>query len=184
MSGSISSPPVPPMPSFHHSSSSFSGGSYGGSNYYSTPTSPYSVPTPPARSNVASPPVPSRPTHMATSSMSSYHTAQPPIAPPPRASIHPGAGTRRQSSYDNQQYSGAFSGPHRPSIDYPQAHALAQVPQPPPVAASHSLERVDRLPQTARTTSLRATDQLTANSGVRYWSNSKLGITGLKNLGK
>lgn len=76
-----------------------------------------------------------------------------------------------------------FTGGSRPSIDYPQAHALAQV-QPPPVAASHSLERYDPRPAQQRGQSLRSTDQLSSSSGVRYWSNSKLGITGLKNLGK
>lgn len=34
-----------------------------------------------------------------------------------------------------------------------------------------------------RTISTRSVDQLAPNSGVRYWLNTKLGLTGLKNLG-
>lgn len=34
-----------------------------------------------------------------------------------------------------------------------------------------------------RTISTRNVDQLVPNSGVRYWVNTKLGLTGLKNLG-
>jgi ubiquitin carboxyl-terminal hydrolase 8 len=181
MAGSISS-----MPAFAQSSVSLPGvaNPYAAANYYSSPAQPYANSPPRAAAAPTPPAVPPR-GHGYSNSVSSYTSAQPGIAPLPRASIHPGAGTRRQSSYDNQQYSGAFNGPTRASIDYPQAHALAQVPQPPPAAASHSLDRIDARPHHARNSSLRVTDQqLIPNSGVRFWTNSKLGITGLKNLGK
>lgn len=144
-----------------------------------------SYPTSPPPQQHARPPVP-RTSHAQSNSISTYSTA-PGIAPPPRASIHPGAGTRRQSGYldNSQQYSG-FGASSRPSIDYPQAHALALVPQPPPAAATHSLERHDQRPagQVVRSTAARPIDHFTSSSGVRYWRNSKLGLTGLKNLGK
>lgn len=123
-----------------------------------------------------------RTSHASSASISSYN-APSAISPPPRASIHPGAGARRQSGYlDSQGYSGHTT-TSRPSIDYPQAHALAQVPQPPPAVATHSLERQDPRPM-PRTVSTRSVDQLSPNYGVRYWRNTKLGLTGLKNLGK
>ncbi|WOO79490.1 Ubiquitin carboxyl-terminal hydrolase 4 [Vanrija pseudolonga] len=122
-----------------------------------------------------------RTSHASSASISSYN-APSAIAPPPRASIHPGAGARRQSGYlDSQGYSGHTT-TSRPSIDYPQPHALAQVPQPPPAVATHSLERQDPRPM-PRTVSTRSVDQLAPNYGVRYWRNTKLGLTGLKNLG-
>ncbi|KAL1409731.1 ubiquitin-specific protease doa4 [Vanrija albida] len=127
------------------------------------------------------PSLPPRTSHGSSNSISSYN-APSAISPPPRASIHPGAGARRQSGYlDNQGYSGHGT-TSRPSIDYPQAHALAQVPQPPPAVATHSLERQDLRPM-PRTVSARSVDQLSPNYGVRYWRNTKLGLTGLKNLG-
>jgi ubiquitin carboxyl-terminal hydrolase 8 len=132
---------------------------------------------------------------MHSPSLSAY-SSQAPIAALPRATINSNtSGVRRQSSYDNPQYSGVgvgtpgpYGSPHRPQIDYPQAHALTQVPQPPPPAVAPSLERVGpRAPPvpapSQRSLSLRVSEQLNANNGIRYWSNAKLGIAGLKNLG-
>jgi ubiquitin carboxyl-terminal hydrolase 8 len=115
------------------------------------------------------------PSHNRTDSFSNY-SVQTGIAPPPRASVHTSAMTRRQSSTDYMDYG---SPRQQPRIEYPQAHGLVRVPQPPPAAASHGLERQDqrapmRLPQ--RVENLNET-------GVRYWRDTKLGLTGLKNLG-
>jgi ubiquitin carboxyl-terminal hydrolase 8 len=73
----------------------------------------------------------------------------------------------------------------RQQIDYPQAHALAAVPQPPPAAQTQVFERYDTRPAVARSGSIRALD-LVAREGdeVRYWNDVVLGLTGLKNLGK
>ncbi|RSH85154.1 ubiquitin-specific protease doa4 [Saitozyma podzolica] len=137
----------------------------------------------------ASPSGHGRPTHGSSHSISSY-SAQP-IPPPPQASIHPGPGARRKSDYiehNNQAYSGYASSPPpmspRQQIDYPQAHALAAVPQPPPAAQTQVFERYDTRPAVARSGSIRALD-LVAREGdeVRYWNDVVLGLTGLKNLG-
>ncbi len=131
-----------------------------------------------------------RSSHSPSGSLSSYST-QTTIAPPPQASLHPGPGARRRSDYveqHNQTYSG-YSTPappaSKPSIDYPQAHALASVPQPPPAAQSHALERYETRPAVVRSGSIRGLD-LVAREGdeVRYWNDVVLGLTGLKNLGK
>jgi ubiquitin carboxyl-terminal hydrolase 8 len=138
----------------------------------------------------ASPSGHGRPTHGSSHSISSY-SAQP-IPPPPQASKHPGPGARRKSDYiehNNQAYSGYASSPPpmspRQQIDYPQAHALAAVPQPPPAAQTQVFERYDTRPAVARSGSIRALD-LVAREGdeVRYWNDVVLGLTGLKNLGK
>lgn len=155
--------------------------SYGGMPPYA---SPYSTqPGSPAGDYGTSPGRPAGARHGASASISSYAGAGG-IAPLPKASIHPGAGTRRQSGYLDAQYSGHHA--PRPSIDYPQPHALGRLPQQPAPAASHALERRDSrsivradLPAPGQ----RPGDQFAPNSGVRYWRNSKLGLTGLKNLG-
>jgi hypothetical protein len=77
------------------------------------------------------------PSHNRTDSFSNY-SVQTGIAPPPRASVHTSAMTRRQSSTDYMDYG---SPRQQPRIEYPQAHGLVRVPQPPPAAASHGLER-------------------------------------------
>jgi len=131
-----------------------------------------------------------RSSHSPSKSLSSY-SSQSTIAAPPQASIHPGPGVRRRSDYieqHNQTYSGYTSSPpptSRSSIDYPQAHALAAVPQPPPAAASHGLERYETRPAVVRSGSIRGLD-LVAREGdeVRFWNDIVLGLTGLKNLGK
>lgn len=138
------------------------------------------------RNYIASPPPASsssRAHHAPSSSLSHY--ASPSIAPPPQASIHPGPGARRRSDYveqHNQVYSGY--NPSRPSIDYPQAHALTPIPQPPPVAQGHVSERYDRS-AVVRSTSMRGLDQVAKEGDdVQYWNDVVLGLTGLKNLGK
>ena len=142
----------------------------------------------PSRSYITSPPIaPSRPTHSPSHSLSSYSATSPTIAPPPQASIRPGPGSRRRSEYveqQNQPYTGFTSSP-RGSVDYPQAHALTRVPQPPPAAQSPSFERYDTRPAVVRSGSIRGLD-LVAREGdeVRYWNDVVLGLTGLKNLGK
>ncbi len=133
---------------------------------------------------------PSRSSRSPSKSLSSY-SSQTTIAPPPQASIHPGPGARRRSDYveqHNQTYSGYHLTPSptsRASIDYPQAHALISVPQPPPAAQSHALERYETRPAVVRSGSIRGLD-LVAREGdeVRYWNDIVLGLTGLKNLGK
>ena len=122
---------------------------------------------------------------------SDRYSSQTAIAPPPQASIHPGPGARRRSDYveqHNQTYSGYTSPPppaSRQSIDYPQAHALASVPQPPPPAQSHGLERYDMRPAVVRSGSIRGLDLVSREGDeVRYWNDIVLGLTGLKNLGK
>lgn len=134
------------------------------------------------------PPLPShsRAHHSPSPSLSSYTS---PIAAPPQASIHPGPGARRRSDYveqHNQAYSGYQSPSSRPSIDYPQAHALApNVPQPPPAAQSHVSERYDQRQTVVRSGSMRGLDQMASGGDeVRYWNDVVLGLTGLKNLGK
>lgn len=143
-----------PMPRASHASSNSI------SSNYSTPS--YAPPQPPRRQD----------------SFSNYAT-QTNIAPPPRASVHTSAMTRRQSSgyMDYQSAPG-----NQPRIDYPQAHALVRVPQPPPVAASHSLERQDQRVPVRMPPQQRNADQF-SETGVRYWRDTKLGLTGLKNLG-
>ncbi|KAK6906785.1 hypothetical protein I203_100772 [Kwoniella mangroviensis CBS 8507] len=122
-----------------------------------------------------------------TRSPSNYSSSATPITAPPQASIHPGPGARRRSDYldqHGQAYSGlaGVSSP-RPPIDYPQAHALASVPQPPPAAVS-PMDRYDTRPAVVRSGSIRGLD-LVAREGdeVRYWNDVVLGLTGLKNLG-
>nr|XP_019051247.1 hypothetical protein I302_01696 [Kwoniella bestiolae CBS 10118]OCF30177.1 hypothetical protein I302_01696 [Kwoniella bestiolae CBS 10118] len=122
-----------------------------------------------------------------TRSPSNYSSTATPITAPPQASIHPGPGARRRSDYldqHGQAYSGSagVSSP-RPAIDYPQAHALATVPQPPPAAIS-PMDRYDTRPAVVRSGSIRGLD-LVAREGdeVRYWNDVVLGLTGLKNLG-
>ncbi|WVF68021.1 hypothetical protein IAT40_002783 [Kwoniella sp. CBS 6097] len=122
---------------------------------------------------------------------SNYASPSSTIAPPPQASIHPGPGARRRSDYldhSTQSYSGGGAAytpttSPRPAIDYPQAHALAMVPQPPPAAMS-PMERYDTRPAVVRSGSIRGLD-LVAREGdeVRYWNDVVLGLTGLKNLG-
>ncbi|WRT70548.1 uncharacterized protein IL334_007546 [Kwoniella shivajii] len=124
-----------------------------------------------------------------TRSPSNYSSSTTTIAPPPQASIHPGPGARRRSDYldqHGQTYSGSAYAPTpspRPAVDYPQAHALATVPQPPPAAIS-PMDRYDTRPAVVRSGSIRGLD-LVAREGdeVRYWNDVVLGLTGLKNLG-
>lgn len=135
----------------------------------------------PSRPYVSSPPPVHQPSRHAPSN-SVASSSYSPIAPPPQASIHPGPGARRRSDYvehSTQPYSGS-----RPSIDYPQPHALSLV-QPPPAAQGHGMERYDARPSVVRSGSIRGLD-LVANQGddVRYWNDIVLGLTGLKNLGK
>jgi len=81
----------------------------------------------------------------------------------------------------NQAYSGYSA---RQPIDYPQAHALTPVPQPPPAAQGHVSERYDRS-AVVRSTSIRGLDQVAKDGDdVQYWNDVVLGLTGLKNLGK
>ncbi|GMK54579.1 hypothetical protein CspeluHIS016_0111650 [Cutaneotrichosporon spelunceum] len=115
------------------------------------------------------------PSHNRTDTFSNY-SAPTGIAPPPRASVHTSAITRRQSSTDYIEYG---SPRQQPRIEYPQAHGMVRVPQPPPAAASHGLDRQDqrapmRLPQHVENVS---------ETEVRYWRDTRLGLTGLKNLG-
>lgn len=152
----------------HHFPSSYNAAPY--QSPYSTPGTPGDYAAAPARPSLP-------PKHGSSQSISSYAGAGG-IAPLPKASIHPGAGTRRQSGYLDSQYSGHHAS--RPSIDYPQPHALGRLPQQPPAAASHSLERRDS--RTLVRADVRH-DQLAPNSGCRYWRDPKLGLTGLKNLG-
>ncbi|WVQ95581.1 hypothetical protein IAU59_002678 [Kwoniella sp. CBS 9459] len=126
-----------------------------------------------------------------TRTPSNYASPSSAIAPPPQASIHPGPGARRRSDYldhSTQSYSGGGTAytpttSPRPAIDYPQAHALVRVPQPPPAAMS-PMERYDTRPAVVRSGSIRGLD-LVAREGdeVRYWNDVVLGLTGLKNLG-
>jgi len=141
------------------------------------------------RTYVSSPPPlhsSTRPNHSPSPSLSQY--ASPSIAPPPQASIHPGPGARRRSDYveqHNQSYSGYTPSSSRPSIDYPQAHALAHVPQPPPAAQSHPSERSDPRAHVVRSSSMRGLDQVARDGDeLPYWNDVVLGLTGLKNLGK
>lgn len=137
------------------------------------------------------PSTPHRSGHAPSHSISSSYNAQP-ISPPPQASIHPGPGSRRRSDYvehSNQAYSG-YSAPQAPlspraTIDYPQAHALAMVPQPPPPTQSHAMEKYDTRPSVVRSGSIRGLDLVSGGGDdVRYWNDVALGLTGLKNLGK
>ncbi|ORX41170.1 hypothetical protein BD324DRAFT_613498 [Kockovaella imperatae] len=126
--------------------------------------------------------------HSPSKSTSSYSANQPSaIAPPPQASIRPGPGSRRRSDFvehENQSYPGYASPPSRSSVDYPQAHALAKVPQPPPPAQSHSFDRYDTRPAVVRSGSIRGLDLVSREGDeVRYWNSVALGLTGLKNLG-
>lgn len=170
-------------PRHHHQySASYSSGPASYTPYQQAPALPSRPPAMPRASHASSNSISSNysaqvyapPSLNRSDSFSNYATPTS-IAPPPRASVHTSAMTRRQSSgYMDYQSPG-----NQPRIDYPQAHALVRVPQPPPAAASHSLERQDqrvpvRLPP--------RTDQF-SETGVRYWRDTKLGLTGLKNLG-
>lgn len=156
----------------HHFPSSYNAAPYA-SPYSTQPGSPADYSAAPSRPSLP-------PKHGSSASISSY-TGAGGIAPLPKASIHPGAGTRRQSGYLDSQYSGHHA--PRPSIDYPQPHALGRLPQQPAPAASHSLERRDSRSVVRSDLVPRPGDPLAPNSGVRYWRNAKLGLTGLKNLG-
>ncbi|WVQ85882.1 hypothetical protein IAT38_008050 [Cryptococcus sp. DSM 104549] len=171
-----------------------------------TQSQPYPTPHQPQ-------PKPYAPHHGHTSSYSSHGA----IAAPPQASIHPGPGARRRSDYvehSGQHYSGSASpaqppqagyftspppgpGPGglvspRQNIDYPQAHALANVPMPPPAVAK-PMERYDYTQQgpavaqgqLKRSDVHRGLSAVANQRGekVEYWEDVVLGITGLKNLG-
>ena len=142
-----------------------------------------------SRTHVTSPPSVPRTSHSPSKFISSYSTSHPSnIAPPPQASIRPGPGSRRRSDYvehENQSYTGYTSSSPRASVDYPQTHALARVPQPPPPTQSHAFERYDTRPGVVRSGSIRGLDLVSREGDeVRYWNNVALGLTGLKNLGK
>ncbi|BEI95738.1 hypothetical protein CcaverHIS631_0106870 [Cutaneotrichosporon cavernicola] len=144
-------PTRPPMPRAPHGSSNSISSTYGSVQGYTVPS------------------------HNRNDSFSNYSVPTG-IVPPPRASVHTSAMTRRQSSTDFMDYG---SPRQQQRIEYPQAHGLVRVPQPPPAAASHGLERQDqrapmRLPSRMENLS---------ETGVRYWRDTKLGLTGLKNLG-
>ncbi|CAK9786673.1 hypothetical protein CC85DRAFT_288603 [Cutaneotrichosporon oleaginosum] len=171
----------------HHYSASYSGGPASYMPYQQAPAarSPMPVPMPRAShassnsisSNLSSLQGYNMLSHNRTDSFSNYSVSTG-IAPPPRASVHTSAMTRRQSSSDYMDYG---SPRQQTRIEYPQAHGLVRVPQPPPAAASHGLERQDqRAPMPTR---LPQWTESVADSGVHYWRDTRLGLTGLKNLG-
>lgn len=154
------------------------------------------VVSPPPRSHAASAPL--RHPNGSSTSLSSYapqssYGSPTAVAPPPQASINPGPMARRRSDYveqHNQAYSG-YSSPQAPtsksSLDYPQAHPLTKIPQPPPAAASHALERHDprgQIPRSQSVMSMDAMSVLPNGEDMKYWNDIALGLSGLKNLGK
>ncbi|ESK87571.1 ubiquitin-specific protease [Moniliophthora roreri MCA 2997] len=110
------------------------------------------------------------------------------IASPPQASISPSLSRRRSDYIDQSQE--AVSGLQNRPIDYPELST--QVIRPPPAVASPALERQDNRPRLpSYSTSSTSQGQLKAPTPPRiesywpvtYWADSRIGISGLRNLG-
>ncbi|THV02554.1 hypothetical protein K435DRAFT_345687 [Dendrothele bispora CBS 962.96] len=114
------------------------------------------------------------------------------ITSPPQASINPSL-SRRRSDYIDQSQEALSGLQHaRSPIEYPELSLSSQhILRPPPAAASNSL--VER--QSARQSSLPPTGlngtalappvppRIPSDWPVRYWPDSPIGTSGLKNLG-
>ncbi|KAJ3860134.1 ubiquitin carboxyl-terminal hydrolase 4 [Lentinula novae-zelandiae] len=113
--------------------------------------------------------------------------ASPPL--PPQASINPSVSRRRTSDYiDQSQEALALSGMN--TIDYPELSSTHPILRPPPAAAAGTLERQDSIkrfptPPSSSTTGAGSTTPSypSAEWPPRYWADSPIGTSGLKNMG-
>ncbi|KAK7056503.1 ubiquitin-specific protease doa4 [Paramarasmius palmivorus] len=108
------------------------------------------------------------------------------IASPPQASISPSLSRRRSDYIDQSQE--AVSGLQSRPIDYPELSLSTQhMIRPPPAVASPALERQDNRPRMSSTSAahLKAPTPPRIESywPVTYWSDVRIGISGLRNLG-
>ncbi|KAJ3716264.1 hypothetical protein DFJ43DRAFT_1134617 [Lentinula guzmanii] len=119
---------------------------------------------------------------------------------PPQASINPSVSRRRTSDYvDQSQEALALSGTansvslnSRKPIDYPELSSAHPILRPPPPAAAGSLERQDNIkryptPPSSSPSGLNPLQPVPRlKSGEwppRYWADSPIGTSGLKNMG-
>ncbi|KAH8077882.1 cysteine proteinase [Cristinia sonorae] len=140
-------------------------------------------------SNTSSIQYPSFPRHISpqvSGSSSSFSPSSPRIggvSVPPQASINPSPLSRRRSEYIDQSQE-ALSGINgRPPIDYPDLPSQ-QILRPPPAVASHSMERQDNRPRLLQQSHVGPRPPtIPSDYPVVYWSDIRVGTSGLKNLG-
>ncbi|KAJ3920053.1 ubiquitin carboxyl-terminal hydrolase 4 [Lentinula edodes] len=120
--------------------------------------------------------------------------ASPPL--PPQASINPSVSRRRTSDYIDQSQEAlaltvnGISTIPRTTIDYPELSSTHPILRPPPAAAAGTLERQDSIkrfptPPSSSTTGAGSTtlSYPSAEWPPRYWADSPIGTSGLKNMG-
>ncbi|KAJ3889806.1 hypothetical protein GG344DRAFT_50916 [Lentinula edodes] len=120
--------------------------------------------------------------------------ASPPL--PPQASINPSASRRRTSDYIDQSQEAlaltvnGISTIPRTTIDYPELSSTHPILRPPPAVAAGTLERQDSIkrfpiPPSSSTTGAGSTTPSypSAEWPPRYWADSPIGTSGLKNMG-
>ncbi|KAJ3806584.1 ubiquitin carboxyl-terminal hydrolase 4 [Lentinula aff. lateritia] len=113
--------------------------------------------------------------------------ASPPL--PPQASINPSVSRRRTSDYIDQTVNGISTIPQT-TINYPELSSTHPILRPPPAAAAGTLERQDSIkrfptPPSSSTTGTGSTipSYPSAEWPPRYWADSPIGTSGLKNMG-
>lgn len=127
----------------------------------------------------------------------------PAVAAPPPASLGDSPLARRRSDYVEQSlytYSGISPGPSRASIDYPSL-SIQHVVRPPPPVASNSMERQEQRPRghlppvplapspndslftVIGKLSIPTPPMIQCNYSVVYWADTRIGMSGLRNLG-
>ncbi|KAJ3889962.1 ubiquitin carboxyl-terminal hydrolase 4 [Lentinula edodes] len=120
--------------------------------------------------------------------------ASPPL--PPQASINPSVSRRRTSDYIDQSQEAlaltvnGISTIPRTTIDYPELSSTHPILRPPPAVAAGTLERQDSIkrfptPPSSSTTGAGSTTPSypSAEWPPRYWADSPIGTSGLKNMG-
>ncbi|KAJ3823089.1 ubiquitin carboxyl-terminal hydrolase 4 [Lentinula raphanica] len=112
---------------------------------------------------------------------------------PPQASINPSVARRRTSDYVDQSQE-ALSGMNRSTntassisrkpIDYPELSSTHPILRPPPAAAAGALERQENIKRYPTPPPLRPVPRLKGGEWTpRYWADSPIGTSGLKNMG-
>ncbi|KAJ3781622.1 ubiquitin carboxyl-terminal hydrolase 4 [Lentinula aff. detonsa] len=110
---------------------------------------------------------------------------------PPQASINPSVSRRRTSDYVDQSQEAVSLNSRKP-IDYPELSSTHPILRPPPPAAAGSLERQDNIkryptPPSSSPSGLNPLQPVPRlKSGEwppRYWADSPIGTSGLKNMG-
>ncbi len=133
---------------------------------------------------------------------SSYLAQPAAVATPPAASIGVSPLARRRSDYVEQSlysYSGIPPGTTRASIDYPSL-SVQNVVRPPPPAVSSAMVRQDSRPRGHASSyssrnpavngmtyiaglAIETPKTIPPNYTVVYWSDTQIGMSGLRNLG-